>query len=143
MWLKKLKGWRKLAIFRRHLMRWHSGNLYVSQFLDDWDELVYLSHGDNVSRKLKQESTVWELLERVIPIQGRNKKDDEWIVIRILRNKVEDRKYLDIRIFRKEAEEFNGVKKEKLKKTSKGKLLPLNEWRKYLPTIIKLVRKYE
>lgn len=124
-------------------MRWHSGNLYVSQFLDDWDELVYLSHGNNVSRRLKQESTVWELLERVIPIQGKNKRDDEWIVIRILRNKVEDRKYLDIRIFRKEAEEFNGVKKEKLKKTSKGKLLPLNEWRKYLPTIIKLVRKYE
>ncbi len=124
-------------------MRWHSGNLYVSQFLDDWDELVYLSHGDNVSRKLKQESTVWELLERVIPIQGKNKRDDEWVVIRILRNKVEDRKYLDIRVFRKEAEEFNGVKKEKLKKTSKGKLLPLNEWRKYLPTIIKLVRKYE
>jgi hypothetical protein len=124
-------------------MRWHSGNLYVSQFLDDWDELVYLSHGDNVSRKLKQESTVWELLERVIPIQGRNKRDDEWIVIRILRNKVEDRKYLDIRIFRKEAEEFNGVKKERLKKTSKGKLLPLNDWKKYLPTIIKLVRKYD
>jgi hypothetical protein len=124
-------------------MRWHSGNLYVSQFLDDWDELVYLSHGDNVSRKLKQESTVWELLERVIPIQSRNKRDDEWIVIRILRNKVEDRKYLDIRIFKKEAEEFNGVKKEKLKKTSKGKLLPLNEWKKYLPTIIKLVRKYD
>lgn len=122
-------------------MRWHSGNLYVSQFLDDWDELVYLSHGD-VSRKLKQESTIWELLERVIPIQGKNKRDDEWIVIRILRNKVEDRKYLDIRVFRKEAEEFNGVKKEKLKKTSKGKLLPLNEWKKYLPTIIKLVRKY-
>ena len=124
-------------------MRWHSGNLYVSQFLDDWDELVYLSHGDNVSRKLKQESTVWELLERVIPIQGKNKRDDEWVVIRILRNKVEDRKYLDIRVFRKEAEEFNGVKKEKLKKSSKGKLLPLNEWKKYLPTIIKLVRKYE
>jgi hypothetical protein len=124
-------------------MRWHSGNLYVSQFLDDWDELVYLSHSDNVSRKLKQESTVWELLERVIPIQSRNKRDDEWIVIRILRNKVEDRKYLDIRIFKKEAEEFNGVKKERLKKTSKGKLLPLNEWKKYLPTIIKLVRKYE
>lgn len=124
-------------------MRWHSGNLYVSQFLDDWDELVYLSHGDSVSRKLKQESTVWELLERVIPIQGKNKRDDEWIVIRILRNKVENRKYLDIRVFRKEAEEFNGVKKEKLKKTSKGKLLPLNEWKKYLPTIIKLVRKYE
>lgn len=124
-------------------MRWHSGNLYVAQFLDDWDELVYLSHGDNVGRKLKQESTVWELLERVIPIQGKNKRDDEWVVIRILRNKVENRKYLDIRIFRKEAEEFNGVKKEKLKKTSKGKLLPLNEWKKYLPTIIKLVRKYE
>lgn len=124
-------------------MRWHSGNLYVSQFLDDWDELVYLSHGDNVGRKLKQESTVWELLERVIPIQGKNKRDDEWVVIRILRNKVEDRKYLDIRVFRKEAEEFNGVKKERLKKTSKGKLLPLNEWKKYLPTIIKLVRKYE
>jgi hypothetical protein len=105
--------------------------------------LVYLSHSDNVSRKLKQEATVWELLERVIPIQSRNKRDDEWIVIRILRNKVEDRKYLDIRIFKKEAEEFNGVKKEKLKKTSKGKLLPLNEWKKYLPTIIKLVRKYD
>ena len=123
-------------------MRWHSGNLYVSQFLDDWDELVWLAHYET-SRKLKQESTVWELLERVIPIQGKNKRDDEWIVIRILINKVEDRKYLDIRVFRKEAEEFNGVKKEKLKKTSKGKLLPLNEWKKYLPTIIKLVRKYE
>ena len=123
-------------------MRWHSGNLYVSQFLDDWDELTWLAHYET-SRKLKQESTVWELLERVIPIQGKNKRDDEWIVIRILRNKVEDRKYLDIRIFRKEAEEFNGVKKEKLKKTSKGKLLPLNEWKKYLPTIVKLVRKYE
>ena len=124
-------------------MRWHSGNLYVSQFLDDWDELEWLAHYEKVGRKMKQESTVWELLERVIPIQGKNKRDDEWVVIRILRNKVEDRKYLDIRVFRKEAEEFNGVKKEKLKKTSKGKLLPLNEWKKYLPTIIKLVRKYE
>lgn len=123
-------------------MRWHSGNLYVSQFLDDWDELVWIAHYET-SRKIKKESTVWELLERVIPKQSRNLRDNEWIVIRILRNKVEDRKYLDIRIFRVEAEEFNGVKKEKLKKTSKGKLLPLNEWKKYLPTIIKLVRKYD
>ena len=123
-------------------MRWHSGNLYVSQFLDDWDELVWIAHYET-NRKIKKESTVWELLERVIPKQGRNLRDNEWIVIRILRNKVEDRKYLDIRVFRVESEEFNGVKKEKLKKTSKGKLLPLNEWKKYLPTIIKLVRKYD
>ena len=128
-------------------MRWHSGNLYVSQFLDDWDELVFLAHYETTmskskKRKLEKEG-IWELLERVIPIQGKNKRDDEWIIIRVLYNKVEDRKYLDIRIFKKIAEEFNGVKTEKFKRTSKGTLLPLNEWKKYLPTIIKLMRKYD
>lgn len=115
----------------------------MSQFLDDWDALVELATNKELKQKVKKEKTVWELLERAIPIQGKNKRDDEWTIIRVLRNKVEDRKYLDVRVFKKEAEEFNGVKREKFKRTSKGTLLSLSEWKKHLPTIIKLVRKYE
>lgn len=125
------------------MKRCHSGNLYVSQFLDDWDALVELANSQDIKQRIKREGTLWELLERAIPVQGKNRKDDEWIIIRVLKNKVEDKKYLDVRVFKKEAEEFNGVKTEKFKRTSKGILLPLNEWKKYLPTIIKLVRKYD
>lgn len=63
---------------------------------------------------------VWETLERESPLHLNGYKDNEYLVIRAMYNKVDKKKYIDIRIF----EVQNGV----ARKTDKGVYLPIEIW---------------
>jgi hypothetical protein len=63
---------------------------------------------------------LWEVLERESPLHLESYKDNEYLVVRVMYNKVDRKKYMDVRIF----EMTNG----KLVKTDKGVYLPIQIW---------------
>lgn len=115
------------------MLRHHTGHPVVAQVLDDWTSLNWLAVKENKLKKGESKKTVWELLERVAPIPLKN-KEDEWIVMRILFNKVERKHYLDLRVFKRVEGKFV--------KTGKGIHLPVGEWSKQLTMIENLMVKY-
>jgi hypothetical protein len=63
---------------------------------------------------------LWEVLERESPLHLESYKDNEYLVVRVMYNKVDRKKYMDVHIF----EMTNG----KLVKTDKGVYLPIQIW---------------
>lgn len=87
----------------------------------------------SVKKGLSKKS-VWETLERVSPLHLNTHKGNEYLVIRVLYNKVDRKYYFDVRIF----ELQNG----KLKKTDKGVFLPIENWSQAKEILNAFERKY-
>lgn len=73
-------------------------------------------------------------MERVSPLHLNTHKGNEYLVIRVLYNKVDRKYYFDVRIF----ELQNG----KLKKTDKGVFLPIENWSQAKEILNAFERKY-
>jgi len=77
--------------------------------------------------------TVWELIERSTPLHLEGYRDNEFLIIRVLYNKVDKKKYVDIRIY----EINNGIPK----KTDKGTYFPLKLWENLKQCLNEITRR--
>jgi hypothetical protein len=84
-------------------------------------------------RKGLSKKGVWEILERESPLHLQGYKDNEYLVVRVMYNKVDKKKYMDVRIF----EVTNG----KLVKTDKGVYLPIQIWDQVKQCLNEIVRR--
>lgn len=114
--------------------RWYSSNPIVSQILDDWFSICQLAKREVKLKKEESKKTVWELVERLAPIYSRSYEGNEWIIVRVIYNKVERKKYIDVRIYKKVENNFE--------KTDKGIYVSVENWDKLLLMIAKLLTKY-
>lgn len=85
---------------------------------------------------------VWEVRERLPPLPLTTEDGNEFLMIRILFNKVNRKFYLDIRTFTKEVIEKDEQAVESFKITEKGNNFDLDTWASCLPKAAKLIRKY-
>lgn len=115
------------------MLRHYAGDRFVKQALEDWHSLYKLARKEVSVRKGLSKTTVWEILERESPLHTQSYKGNEYLVVRVMYNKVDKKKYVDIRIF----EMNNGV----LKKTDKGVYLPIAIWGEVKQCLNEIVRR--
>lgn len=126
------------------MQRFHAGNPFLEQIVDDWESLCKLAFKEAKLKRGESKKSVWEpAKERSVPTLI-SLEDNEYLVIEVIYNKVTREDHIDFRIFEKEVytdEEEN--KKERMKKTSRGVNFSVAQWKRHLPKLIKLLRKYE
>lgn len=105
----------------------------MQQILEDWLSLWKLACKYVSVKKGASKKGVWELLERNSPLHLEGYKDNEYVVVRVLYNKVDKKKYADIRIFE--------VKDGIAKKTNKGVYLPLSKWEEVKQCLNEITRR--
>lgn len=103
------------------MLRHYAGNPFVEQIIEDWHSLFALATKQVSVKRGLSRIDVWEVLERELPLHLEGYKDNEYLVIRLLYNKVDKKKYIDIRVF--------SMSNGKLKKTNKGIYLPIPVWK--------------
>lgn len=86
-------------------------------------------------KKGMSRKSVWESLERETPLHLQSYKDNEYLVVRIMYNKVDKKKYYDVRIF----ELINGI----LKKTDRGVYLPIVIWDQVKQCLNEITRRIQ
>lgn len=126
------------------MRRFHAGNPFLEQILDDWESLCKLAFKQVRLKAGESRKSVWEEpKERSAPTLV-SLEDDEWLIIQVMRNKVTGDDHLDVRTFRKEkVTDKEGNTKEEFVTTNKGLNLNVAQWKQHLPKILKLLRKYE
>jgi hypothetical protein len=92
--------------------------------------------------KGSSKKTVWEVRERLQPLPLPSLEGNEFLVQRILFDKVSRKFYLDIRTFEKVVIEKDGKPAETLRITDKGTCYDLDTWISCLPQAASLIRKY-
>lgn len=117
------------------MIRFYVGNNTVERLLEDWYSLLRLAKKQVSVKKGFTRKTVWELLERSSPRKLNSYRGNEFIVVRILFNKVDKKYYVDLRIF-----ELIG---QKMKATTKGVSLPVENWGDIKQCLNQMQRKYD
>lgn len=110
--------------------------------LDDWNDLLKIAF--KVVTYKGERNKVWELRERVVPRLLNSYEENEWLVARVLYNKIDKKDYIDLRIFKKvlRDESKEGENQYKMVRTNRGILLPVSVWQSHVDIILKLLVKY-
>ena len=115
------------------MLRHYAGNPFVQQVIEDWHSLYKLARKEVRVKQGLSRIDVWETLERESPLHLEGYKDNEYLVVRLMYNKVDKKKYYDVRIF----ELYGG----KMRKTNKGVYLPIDIWEKVKQCLNQITRR--
>lgn len=115
------------------MLRHYDGIPSVKQILEDWHSLYKLATKQARIKNEYSKLSVWETLERESPMHLDGFRGNEYIVVRLMYNKIDKKKYYDVRIF----EVQNGI----LKKTDRGIYLPIHVWNEVKQCLNELARR--